>query len=220
MKNTLEVDGIMLEFGMKRILQDVYVKCESGEVVGILGRNGAGKSSLFKIITGDLMAGSQSVRINGTAYMGSKRPPKAIKYLPQYNFVPTHLTVSRLLNDFGVDGADLIHHFPEFEKCYLSKLIDLSTGQRRIVEIFAVLVSQSKFCILDEPFSQAMPIHIETIQKLILREKQNKGIILSDHLYRPILDLSDNCYVIKEGKTYLTKSSDDLQTLGYANLEK
>lgn len=220
MKNILEVDGIMLEFGTRRVLQDVYVKCESGEVVGVLGRNGSGKSSLFKIITGDLIAGSQSVRINGTAYMGSKRPPKDIKYLPQYNFVPTHVTVSRLLNDFDVDGSDLIHHFPEFEKCYPSKLVDLSTGQRRIIEIFAVLVSQSKFSILDEPFSQVMPIHIETIQKLILREKENKGIILSDHLYRPILDLSDNLYVISEGKTHLTKSIADLQTLGYANLDK
>lgn len=220
MKNSLEVDGIILEFGRKRILQDVYLKCDRGEVVGVLGRNGTGKSSLFKIISGDLIASSQFVRIDGKTCIGSKRSSEDIKYLPQYNFVPTHLTIKRLLKDFDVNWPDLTDNFPAFEKYYNSKLIDLSTGQRRIIELFVVLVSQSKFCILDEPFSQVMPIHVEIIKKLILREKLNKGIILSDHMYRHILDLSDKLYVINGGKAYLTKSIDDLETLGYLSLKK
>ena len=63
-----------------------------------------------------------------------------------------------------------------------------------------------------------MPLHIDTIKKLILREKENKGIIITDHLYEYIVDLSDDLYVINNGKTYLTKSVGDLATLGYARV--
>lgn len=71
---------------------------------------------------------------------------------------------------------------------------------------------------LDEPFSQVMPLHVDVIKNLILREKENKGIIITDHLYKPIIEICDNLYVISDGKTYLTNSIDDLETLGYANV--
>ena len=160
MKNLLEVDGVILEFGAKRILQDVYLKCETGEITGLLGRNGTGKSSLFKLLFGELTASSQSVRINKNTLMGSNRSPKDIRYLPQHNFVPNFLTVKSLFRDFEVDFSDLTSNFPEFEKDYKSKLVTLSSGQRRIIEIFVILTSSTKFCILDEPFSQVMPIWI------------------------------------------------------------
>ena len=65
---------------------------------------------------------------------------------------------------------------------------------------------------------QVMPLHIETIKNLILREKINKGIIITDHLYKYIIDICDNLYVISNGKTYLTKSIQDIETLGYAKI--
>ena len=71
---------------------------------------------------------------------------------------------------------------------------------------------------LDEPFSQVMPVHVETIKGLILREKKNKGIIITDHLYKYIIDICDNLYVINGGKTYLTKSLQDIEILGYAKI--
>lgn len=215
MKNLLEVDGVILEFGTKRILQDVYLKCEKGEITGLLGRNGTGKSSLFKILFGELTAQSQSVRINKKTLIGSNSAPKNIRYLPQHNFAPNFLTVKSLFRDFEVDFSDLASNFPEFEKDYKSKLATLSSGQRRIIEIFVILTSPTKFCMLDEPFSQVMPIHVDSIKKLILREKTNKGIIITDHLYEHIIDLCDRLYIISDGKTYLTNSTNDLATLGY-----
>jgi ABC-type lipopolysaccharide export system ATPase subunit len=73
---------------------------------------------------------------------------------------------------------------------------------------------------LDEPFSQVMPIHVHTIKNLIVREKQNKGIIVSDHLYKHIIDLCDDLYVIKEGKIYLASGISDLETLGYLSVNE
>ena len=182
MINLLEVDSVMLEFDSKRVLQDVYLKSETGKVTGLLGRNGAGKSCLMKIMFGELIPNDKSIRINGEALFTSDPSPKDLRYLPQKRFVPNSLTIKRIFSDFDLDFADLIVNFPELEKFHTSKLTNLSGGERRIIEIYTILVSQTKFCMLDEPFSQVMPIHIDSIKKLILREKENKGIIIFIYL--------------------------------------
>lgn len=220
MTNSLEVDSVILEFGSKRVLQDVYLKIETGKVTGLLGRNGAGKSCLMKIMFGDLIPNNKSIRINGNALVTSNRSPKDLRYLPQKKFIPNSLTIKRIFSDFALDFADLIEIFPEFEKYYKSKLVNLSGGEKRIIEIYTILVSQTKFCMLDEPFSHVMPIHVDAIKKIILREKDNKGIIITDHLYKHIIDICDDLYVIANGKTYLTKDIKDIETLGYARYEQ
>lgn len=220
MTNILEVDSVLLEFDSKRILQNVYLKSETGKVTGLLGRNGTGKSCLMKILFGELIPRDKSIRINGNAIVDSNRSPKDLRYLPQKRFVPNSLTIKRIFNDFKLDFEDLISNFPELEKFYKSRLINLSGGERRIIEIYTILASHTKFCMLDEPFSQVMPIHVDSIKKLILREKENKGIIITDHLYKHIIDICDDLYVINDGKTYLTKSIEDIEILGYARLNK
>lgn len=215
MTNLLEIDGVFLEFGSKRVLQDVYLKSETGKVTGILGRNGSGKSCLMKILFGELIPNDKSIRINGNALPTSYRSPEDLRYLPQKRFVPDHLTIKRIFSDFNLDFSDLVYHFPEFAKFHESKMKNLSEGERRIIEIYTILVSQTKFGMLDEPFSQVMPIHIDTIKKLILREKVNKGILITDHMYQDIIDICDDLYVIKDGKIYLTKDAEDIERLGY-----
>ena len=220
MINLLEIDSVILEFDSKRILQDVYLKCETGKVTGLLGRNGTGKSCLMKILFGELIPNDKSIRINGSPLITSYRSPEDLRYLPQNKFIPGSFTIRRIFNDFKLDFSDLVCNFPEFEKLYKSKLVNLSGGERRIVEIYTILVSQTKFCMLDEPFSQIMPIHVDTIKRLILREKANKGILLTDHMFKYIVDICDDLYVINDGKTHLTKSIDDIETLGYARINK
>ncbi|MGY5353623.1 ATP-binding cassette domain-containing protein [Wenyingzhuangia sp. IMCC45467] len=215
MKNILEIDSVLLKFKSTVILNNVYLKSETGIITGLLGRNGTGKSSLMKIIYGEIIPDDKSIRINNSSLFKSARSPKDIRYLPQNKFIPMYLTVQRLLKDFNLDFSDLTSFFPEFQKHYKSKLKNLSGGERRIIEIYLILVSKTKFCMLDEPFSQVMPVHIETIKKLIIREKQNKGIIITDHMYEHITEISDSLYVINNGKTHLTNSIKDLQKLGY-----
>ena len=218
MINTLEVDSVILEFGASRILHNVYLKSETGKATGLLGRNGAGKSCLLKIVFGELIPTDKSIRINGYSLLNSNRSPEDLKYLPQNKFIPKSLTIKRIFKDFQLDFADLLSNFPEFDKYYKSKLSDLSGGERRIIEIYTILVSKARFCMLDEPFSHVMPIHVDTIKKLIIREKINKGIILTDHMYTHILDICDDLYVINGGKTYLVKSVDEIERLGYARV--
>ncbi len=220
MTNILEIDSVRLEFGSSSILNNVYLKCKTGNIIGLLGRNGTGKSCLMKILFGEQIPNDKSMRINRSPIYGTNRSPKDIKYLPQSNFAPTSLTVKRVLSDFNLYFDDLISVFPEFKKLYKSKLGNLSGGERRIFEIYLILVSQTKFCMLDEPFSQVMPVHVSSIKNLILREKENKGIIITDHMYTHVLDICDDLYVITNGQTYLTKSVEDIERLGYIKLKK
>ncbi len=215
MKNILEADGIFLEYRGLRILQDVYLKIGTGQVVGLFGRNGTGKSSLFKIIFGQLQSQSHSIRINEKPLKMNNRYYQNIKYLAQQNFIPKHLTVKRVLRDFNLDFSLLLHYFSEFQSNYRSRLSELSSGQRRIIEIFVILKSKSKFCLLDEPFSQVMPLHVEMIKAMILEERKNKGLCITDHLYKHVLDLSNPLYLIKSGKTYLLQEPNQLKELGY-----
>ena len=70
---------------------------------------------------------------------------------------------------------------------------------------------------LDEPFSQIMPVHVDIFKKIINKEKKNKGVIITDHLYEHVIDICDDLYVISNGKIYLIKNINDLLTLGYLN---
>lgn len=216
MIQTLEADSVILEFGTKRVLQDVYLKSETAKITGLLGRNGTGKTCLLNIIYGQLSPYDHSVRLNKQALLNSSRSTKDIMYLPQFSFIPKSLTLNRIFNDYKLDFSEFINEFLEFEKYYMSKLKKLSGGEQRIVEIYLIISSKTKFCLLDEPFTHVMPLHIDSIKNLILREKKNKGIIITDHLYRHIIDICDDLYVINDGKTYLTNSIQDLETLGYA----
>ena len=217
MIRTLEIDSVILEFGTKRILQDVYLKCETGKITGLLGRNGTGKTCLMDIIYGKLIPNDNSVRLNERALLRSTRLPSDIMYLPQFRFIPKSFSLNRIFEDFNLAFSDFIRVFPEFEKYNKSKLWALSGGEQRIMEIYLIVASETKFCLLDEPFSHVMPLHIDRIKNLILKEKKNKGILIADHLYKHIIDICDDLYVLNDGKTALTNSIQDLVTLGYKN---
>ena len=183
MKHTLEVDSIILEFGSKRVLQDVYLQNETGKITGVLGRNGAGKSCLLKIIFGELETNNKSVRFNGEAIHHGFRKPDRIRYLPQFNFIPGPLRVGRIFKDFHLDFSEFTGYFPDFGKYYKQRINRLSGGERRIIEIYSILASDTQFCMLDEPFSHVMPVHIEAIKKVFQKEKQKKR----DHHHRPFI---------------------------------
>jgi len=220
MTHSLEVDSIILEFDTKRVLQDVYLKNETGKTTGILGRNGTGKTCLMNIIYGELQTTNKSVRIDGETIFNGFRNPETFRYLPQFSFIPKSLRIERIFNDFNLDFHEFIEYFPEFEKYYKSKLRILSGGEQRIIEVYSILASKTKFCMLDEPFSHIMPVHVNTLKSIITKEKTNKGVIITDHLYKHVIDICDDLYVILNGRTYLTQNVNDLLTLGYINETK
>lgn len=217
MKNILEIDGVILNFGENRILSDVYLKCNTGEIVGILGRNGTGKTSLLRIIFGELETSDKSIRINGQAIYEPYRTPGLISFLPQFNFMLKSISLKQVFHNFKIDFNEFTEFFAGFSDFYKKRLSEMSGGERRIVEIYTILKTNSLFCLLDEPFTHIMPIHIETINYLIEQEKQRKGIILIDHQYKNVIDVCSELYIIAQGKTNLVTNDSDFMKFGYVN---
>ncbi|WP_316833549.1 ATP-binding cassette domain-containing protein [Pedobacter nutrimenti] len=218
MTHTLEADSVQLEFGGRRILSDIYLKCETGKIAGLLGRNGCGKTSLLNIIYGNLTPTHKCIRFDGNFILHAFKRPDLLVYLPQQHFIPNGLTLKRIFSDFNIEYVAFEKQFPEFKSHYRSSFKDLSSGQQRLLEIYLILKSSAQFAILDEPFSFLSPVLVEQIKEMIIGERQNKGILVTDHKYRDIIEISDNLYVLSDGKTHLTKSSDDLERLGYLKL--
>jgi ABC-type multidrug transport system ATPase subunit len=120
---TLEFDSLYLEFGTHRILSSIYVKCTTGQIVGLLGRNGSGKSCLMQIVFGNLSAESKSVRYNGSALIGKYMSKNIIAYLPQFDLLPSFITFEQALKFYSVDKNKIEAGFPE--------LLEYLTGSRQ-----------------------------------------------------------------------------------------
>lgn len=215
MTHKLEVDSIRLQIGNRAILSSTYLKCETGKITGLLGRNGQGKSCMMKIIYGTLQC-EKSVRFDNLALHEAFKRPDLLLYLPQFNFIPKSLSLKRVFQDFALDYQLFSERFPEFASKYKSQVGRLSGGGQRLVELYVIVKVQSRFAMLDEPFTHLSPLQIEKVKELLLEAKTNKGLLITDHIYRHVLEICDDLYVLSNGKTHLTKSFTDIETLGYA----
>ena len=108
MADVLEVDSVTKRYSERIILSDIYLKCTTGDIVGLFGRNGTGKSTLLKIIFGIEEADNKFVRINGQKLSSQSRGFREISYLLQDTFLPKNITVSEVikltLNQKNVDS--------------------------------------------------------------------------------------------------------------------
>lgn len=218
MSHKLEVDSVCLTLESRIILSDIYLKSETGKITAMLGRNGSGKSCLMNIIYGSLDAESKSVRIDEQHLQHGYQRPDLLAYLPQQGFIPKRLSLKRVFNDFELDYSAFEKVFSEFGSKYHNKIKDLSAGQRRLVELYMILAGPSKFALLDEPFAHLSPVTIDLVTAFIVEAKEKKGIIITDHLFRSIIGISDDIYLLTEGKIRLLKNQDEIELFGYAKM--
>lgn len=212
---TLKADSIELEFSGRKILTDVFISCTQGEIVGLLGRNGSGKSSLLKIIFGLLKPSYKYLSINGqfikTGYEQSR-----MAYLPQQNYLPPgikiHKLAKMLVDDFFWD--DFINH-PAYIKHSQKTIAQLSGGEQRMLETLMIIYNKADFILLDEPFTHISPIQTEELKPLIRACAKIKGVIITDHQYRNVLDISDRIILLTNGCTKPIDNVDDLVTYNY-----
>ncbi|HEV8271328.1 MAG TPA: ATP-binding cassette domain-containing protein [Chitinophagaceae bacterium] len=215
MTHTLEADSILLEFNGRKILSDIYLKCETGKITGLLGRNGEGKSCLMKIIYGTLKC-EKSIRFDNLVQYEAFKRSNLVLYLPPFHFILKRLSLKRIFNDFDLEYSSFEKRFAEFSLRYKSSINTLSGGEWRLVELYIIIKSKSYFALLDEPFTHLSPIQVEKVKEFILEEKQNKGLLITDHLFQHVTNIADSLYVLKDGKTYLTATIDDVEKFGYA----
>jgi lipopolysaccharide export system ATP-binding protein len=216
MSDLLEADSIRKQFDLNQVLTDIAVRCETGDIIGLLGRNGSGKSTLLKIIFGSLHTDYKFIRINGEVLDQPFTRKNTIAYLSQENFLPKNLSVEKVIRllSGGNDFAEFIDD-EVLAKVLKTRIGDLSGGESRYLEVKILLNTKAPFVLLDEPFNGISPLHIEVIKKLIAEKSVKKGIILTDHDYRNVLDVANRYFLLFDGGLKSVKSKQDLIEWGY-----
>ncbi|MEM7108844.1 MAG: ATP-binding cassette domain-containing protein [Bacteroidota bacterium] len=214
--NSLVVDSVELSFGGRSILSNVYLKCEPGDVIGLLGRNGSGKSSLLKIIFGALKGTHQSVRYNGKYTEQLYRLKQAIHFVPQEGLFMNYLTLEDLVKIFRLESCIDYHTIlSELRASRTEKIGNLSGGMKKFIEVLTILYTEGSYVLLDEPFSYLSPVLVEKLIPHIKKQSEKKGIILTDHQYEWVWSVANKHYVLYEGSLKAIYESDELERFGY-----
>jgi ABC-type multidrug transport system ATPase subunit len=207
-----------INFGKKEVLKEVSFSLETGEISGIFGRNGCGKSTLLKMIFGTLKKGSVTISIDGINFNPSENiSSECIAYLPQHSFLPKNNKVRDLIPIYFSEEKkqDAIFYDALIAKIAAKKVGELSLGQVRYLEVLLVGNLDHSFLMLDEPFSMIDPLYKIEIKNLLNKLKKEKGILITDHYYEDVLDITSKNLLIKNGVGIPIKSKEDLKRLEY-----
>ncbi len=214
----LELHKVEKSFGAKEILKKVSFSCSTGEILGIFGRNGCGKSTLLKMIFGTLEASKIEMSFNHKLLIPSKVIlQKKIAYLPQHSFLPFNSKVRDLIPIYYQSQKDQDAIFYDSQIALISskKIKELSIGQLRYLQVLLIGNLDRDFILLDEPFSMIDPLYKEKIRELLLKLKQKKGIIITDHYYEDVLNITSKNIVIKDGISSPINHKEDLKKMEY-----
>ena len=194
----LEIDSLTASFEQKQVLRGVYCKIRSGRIVGIIGRNGCGKSTLYNSLYGTNKKSSETVRLDGI-FIPKKERFKYISYLPQLPFLPGSIKVKKAISILVKNYKETELIWDERIQGMLNKKIwMLSGGEQRYLEIHIIASLQRPFIVLDEPFTKLEPIYTDKVCEK-LKGMSQKGIIISDHNIRKMKAVCDEIHYLDNG---------------------
>jgi len=210
----LKAENLFKSYGRKPAVRGVTLEVGQGEVIGLLGRNGAGKTTMFQMIAGLLRPDSGRILLNGrdiSSRTTDQRARLGLTYLPQEHSVflkatvADNLRLSLELQPYSRPRAKKLEG-DLLEEMGLSGLAGqpahtLSGGERRRLEIGRALTLRPSFLLLDEPFTGIDPLTILDLQKTLQALKDKGiGILVSDHNVRDTFHIADRAYIIDEGE--------------------
>jgi len=212
----LHVDSVCKSFGTRQVLHDIFISCKPGEIIGLFGRNGCGKTTLLKIIFGSLRAENKFIKVNGRIVQTLRENQNNIAYLPQKNFLPGHLQVKKIFDLFckSTQTNSLkndLHVKPFLDR----KSKELSGGERRMIELLLILNSNAQYILIDEPFNGVEPRYKEEIKNNIQKHSEHKGFIITDHDYLSIVAIATKVMLLQDGSIKETTAGDELIKVNY-----
>ena len=212
----LECKHLYKSYGEKEVLTDINLTLQKGKIIGLLGRNGTGKSTLIKLINDLLTPTKGEILINGEKVGVESK--KIISYLPERTYLDKSMTVEnvikfftefydnfdpdtarRLLNDLGLDTKQ--------------KLAKMSKGMQEKVQLVLVMSRRADLYILDEPLGGVDPATRDYILDTILSNfNEGASVIISTHLISDIERILDEVIIIDNGQIVLEGDCDELRT--------
>ncbi|MEZ5993324.1 MAG: LPS export ABC transporter ATP-binding protein [Planctomycetota bacterium] len=210
----LQGDRLTKRFGGRTVVRGVNIEVNAGEIVGLLGRNGAGKSTTFKMLMGVHRPNGGRVILDDkdvTRIPMYKRVRHGLGYLPQDNTYFAKLTVeenllailettSRSKAERSTRLEELLDEFG-LHKVRTNPAGSCSGGEKRRLEMARTLIGDPKVVLLDEPFAGVDPIAIQDLRDLVSGlVRKNIGVLLTDHNVREVLPMTDRSYIIVDGQ--------------------
>ncbi|MBO5928544.1 MAG: ABC transporter ATP-binding protein [Clostridia bacterium] len=211
-------------FGEKKILKNVNLTIPRGKIIGLLGKNGTGKTTLIKLINDLLTISSGQILVNGNPIGVESK--KVISYLPERTYLDKGMTVEKTVEYFAkfYDNFDSEKAYKLLKELGLDthqKLAKMSKGMQEKVQLVLVMSRNAELYILDEPLGGVDPATREYILDTILTNfNDGASVIISTHLISDIECILDSVIFIDNGEIILTAETDELRNRENASIDE
>ena len=213
----IKVENISRSLKSKILFKNISFDLPNNKITGLLGANGAGKTSLFKALAGLSKIDNGSISFyekNLHSMSLEERSNAGLNYVPQENSLFDDLSLQENLEavielKFKAVSEEKFKQIKDLLE--VMKLTDkaktkskfLSGGEKRKTEILRSILLDSKYILLDEPFAGVDPISVEEIIKILKKFKKNLGIFISDHNFRDVINVCDEIILLNQGELLL-----------------
>ena len=220
----LECKNLCKEFDNKPILQDINLKIPRGKIIGLLGKNGVGKSTLIKLINDLLTPTSGEILINGEKPGVASK--EIIAYLPERTYLDKEMTIKQAIKYFeefykNFDTQKAIKLLKDLHLDINKKISKMSKGMQEKLQLILVMSREAQLYILDEPLGGVDPATRDYILDTILSNfSEGASVIISTHLISDIERILDEVIFVDNGKIILTSSADELRNKENASIDE
>ena len=220
----LEINNLNKSFDNKEILKDINLSIQSGKIIGLLGKNGVGKTTLIKLINDLLTPTSGEILIKGQKI--GVETKKVISYLPERTYLNKQMKVSEVISYFedfydNFDSKKAKRLLKDLDLDINQKLTKMSKGMQEKVQLVLVMSRSADLYVLDEPLGGVDPATRDYILDTILSNfNENASVIISTHLISDIEKILDEVIFIDKGQIVLQSDADKLRTKENASIDE
>ena len=220
----LEIKGISKSFDEKKIIDDISFSVGKGKIVGLLGKNGSGKTTVIKMINDLLTIDEGEILVNGIPV--GEKTKSIISYLPERTYLSSGQTVSQVF-DFFED------FYPDFDRKKAEKLLSdldltpssslskMSKGMKEKVQLVLVMSRSASLYILDEPLGGVDPSTRDYIMQTILSNfGEDSSLLITTHLIADVEKILDEVIFIDKGRVILSENADELRVKENASIDE
>ena len=220
----LEINNLNKSFDNKEILKDINLSIQSGKIIGLLGKNGVGKTTLIKLINDLLTPTSGEILIKGQKI--GVETKKVISYLPERTYLNKQMKVSEVISYFedfydNFDSEKAKKLLKDLDLDINQKLAKMSKGMQEKVQLVLVMSRNADLYVLDEPLGGVDPATRDYILDTILSNfNENASVIISTHLISDIEKILDEVIFIDKGQIVLQSDTDKLRNKENASIDE
>lgn len=215
MGNIVEFKNVSKSYGKKEVLKNINIEIPKGKIIGLLGPNGNGKTTIIKLINGLLSSNGGEVLINGIK--PSKETKSMVSYLPERTYLNDWMKVSDIISffkdfykDFDEEKANKM--LTDLSININEKLKTMSKGTKEKVQLILVMSRRADIYILDEPIGGVDPAARSYILKTILSNyNENSTLLIATHLISEIENICDEVIFLSKGEIILQGEVDEIR---------